>query len=214
MKHHYNINGMTCSGCAEIVHDSLIKVPGVKTVKVDLANKQASLEMDCEIPIDRFQSVLQNSVYEISESGAFSALKHNTLPPDELSLKNEEIVSDYVSAVGHLDHEKLLQYLHPHFKFNGALNFDSSAAYIEMIRDHAKTPVADILIKNDIRAIFVDENESCVIYDSITRFPGFTIPFVERIKIEDSKIVSTEVKFNRNRMKQLMQKMSHEKNAI
>jgi copper chaperone CopZ len=214
MKHHYNIKGMTCSGCAKIVHNSLLKVPGVKTVKVDLPNKQASVEMDCEIPVDAFQFALTDSIYEISESEVFSTLKHDALSPDELSLKNKEIVSGYISAVGHLDYEKLHQYLHPDFKFNGALRFDSSGDYIEMIKDHARSPVADILVKNDVKAIFVDENECCVIYDSVTRFPEFTVPFVERIKIEDSKIVSTDVKFNRNRMKQLMQKMSNAKSSI
>ena len=201
MKRYYDIKGMTCRGCAEIVYDSLLKVPGVKTVEVDLPNKQASVEMGCEIPINTFRLALQDSIYEISESGAFSTLKHIAL-------------SGYVFAVGRLEHEKLHKYLHPDFKFNGVVNFYSARDYIEMIKDHAKSPVADILIKNDIKAIFVDENECCVIYDSVTCFPEHTVPFVERIKIEDSKIVSTDVKFNHNRMKQLMQKMSSVKSSV
>ncbi len=214
MKRYYDIKGMTCRGCAEIVYDSLLKVPGVKTVEVDLPNKQASVEMECEIPINTFRLALQDSIYEISESGAFSTLKHIALSSDELSAKNKEIVSGYVFAVGRLEHEKLHKYLRPDFKFNGVVNFYSARDYIEMIKDHAKSPVADILIKNDIKAIFVDENECCVIYDSVTCFPEHTVPFVERIKIEDSKIVSTDVKFNRNRMKQLMQKMSSVKSSV
>lgn len=38
-----NINGMSCSGCANIVKNALSSVPGVKEVEVDLAGKIAVL---------------------------------------------------------------------------------------------------------------------------------------------------------------------------
>lgn len=209
----YKISGMTCKGCTQIVHDSILKVAGVKKVNVDLSKAQASVETEYHIPIETLQTALADTLYQISELAATSTDKQHPLPPDEVSEKNKELVSAYVTAVGRLEHEQLHQYLHPDFKFNGAVSFHSANDYIEMIKDHANSAVAGILLKCDIKAIFADENECCVIYDSVTRFPARTVSFVEWIKIKDGKIISTDVKYNRYQMKQLMQEMSHAKSS-
>lgn len=64
----YQITGMTCSGCAQAVHNLLSKVEGVENADVQLEKKQAVLEMDKTIPTEVLAAVLQNSPYRLSES--------------------------------------------------------------------------------------------------------------------------------------------------
>jgi copper chaperone CopZ len=40
----YKISGMICAACIQLVHDSLIKIAGVKKVSVDRSQGQATLE--------------------------------------------------------------------------------------------------------------------------------------------------------------------------
>lgn len=40
----YQILGMKCDGCVKTVTEKLSKVPGVKSVQVDLEKKQATIE--------------------------------------------------------------------------------------------------------------------------------------------------------------------------
>lgn len=40
----YEISGMKCDGCVKTVTEKLSKVPGVKSVHVDLEKKQAQIE--------------------------------------------------------------------------------------------------------------------------------------------------------------------------
>lgn len=207
----YKISGMTCKGCTQIVHDSILKVAGVKKVKVDLSKAQANVEMEYHIPIETLQTALADSLYQISELATTSTGEQNSIPSDEVSERNKELITSYLTAVGQLDHELLHQYLHLGFKYKGAVSYHSANDYIAMIKDHANSPVAEVLLKYDIKAIFTDEDECCVIYDSVSRFPGKKVSFAEWIKIEDGKIASTNVKFNRHQMKQLMQEMSKTK---
>ena len=50
MTHTYHISGMTCSGCASIVENALLKVEGVESVKVDLQAAKATITMNKHIP--------------------------------------------------------------------------------------------------------------------------------------------------------------------
>lgn len=40
----YHISGMKCDGCVKTVTEKLSKVPGVKSVQVDLDKKQVTVE--------------------------------------------------------------------------------------------------------------------------------------------------------------------------
>jgi P-type Cu+ transporter len=59
MEHTYEIHGMTCNGCRNHVEEVLSKVEGVIMVSVNLEKKLASIEMKSDIPIEKFQEVLQ-----------------------------------------------------------------------------------------------------------------------------------------------------------
>lgn len=42
----YQVQGMTCDGCAKHVKEALAKEPGVKKVEVDVAGKKVMVEYD------------------------------------------------------------------------------------------------------------------------------------------------------------------------
>lgn len=50
---------MTCNGCSSHVEDILSKVNGVSNAKVDLAKKEATIEMEKHIPLETFQEALK-----------------------------------------------------------------------------------------------------------------------------------------------------------
>lgn len=160
-----------------------------------------------------FHAAFSESLYQIAEIGSQPEQRRDLVTIDEILERNEKLVSDYVGAVGKLEHHRLSHFLHPEFEYRGAVNFRSAADYIEMIKDHANSPVANVLLRNEVKSIFADEHECCVIYESVTAFPHRTVPFVEWIKIKDNRIASTEVKFNQHRMKLLMQEMNRERNG-
>ncbi len=71
MKHLYNIQGMTCSGCRSHVKETLSKVEGVSKATVDLEKAEATIEMESQIPIEKFQEALKNDGgrYSIHKQG-------------------------------------------------------------------------------------------------------------------------------------------------
>ncbi len=59
MKHTYQISGMTCNGCKSHVEKALKAVEGISDVSVDLANKEAVVQMDHHVPLDQLKQTLK-----------------------------------------------------------------------------------------------------------------------------------------------------------
>ncbi len=58
MKHTYKITGMTCSGCSKSVSESLVKVPGVSNVLVNLEQGEAEITMDSHVASENLRAAL------------------------------------------------------------------------------------------------------------------------------------------------------------
>ena len=54
-----------------------------------------------------------------------------------------------------------------------------------------------ILLRNDIKKVFVDGDEVCVIYDFVTDTPAGAVPNVEWLKIQDARVRSIWLLFDR-----------------
>jgi copper chaperone len=67
IKHTFHIGGMSCGGCATTVKNKLSAVPGVLSVQVDLAKKQAEITSNKAIKGDKLQDAFSNTGYTISE---------------------------------------------------------------------------------------------------------------------------------------------------
>lgn len=67
IKHTYHIGGMSCGGCVSTVKNKLSAAPGVTSVQVDLAKKQAEITSSVEIEADTLQDAFKNTHYTIAE---------------------------------------------------------------------------------------------------------------------------------------------------
>lgn len=78
---------MTCNGCRSHVEDILSKVSGVSIAKVDLAKKEATIEMESHIPLATFQEalIMDNGKYSIHNLGDHHPIPE---PKTEKPVKN------------------------------------------------------------------------------------------------------------------------------
>ncbi|MEO7463425.1 MAG: heavy metal-associated domain-containing protein [Ferruginibacter sp.] len=67
IKHTYHIGGMSCGGCVSTVKNKLAAAPGVTSVQVDLANKQAEITSSKVIEAGILQDALKHTHYTIAE---------------------------------------------------------------------------------------------------------------------------------------------------
>lgn len=66
-KHTYHIGGMSCGGCVSTVKNRLSSAPGVISVQIDLAKKEAEITSSEVMEADTLQDALKNTHYTISE---------------------------------------------------------------------------------------------------------------------------------------------------
>lgn len=59
------IEGMSCGHCANHVTEALNEICGVKSVKVDLAGKNAVVELAHEVEDEKFKAAIDEAGYEI-----------------------------------------------------------------------------------------------------------------------------------------------------
>lgn len=210
MKQTFKVSGMTCNGCAEIVHDRLLGVADVKDVTVSLQNEQADIETDQPIPVDAYQAALKGTIYSISEANNDTT---NVMSENAITEQNKLLAANYITAIAQKDYEQIRNCVKNDFKFYGMINYQSADQFIQMLKEHALNPATDIVLKNDIKALFANDNEVYVIYDLLTK-NNMSVPCMESIKISDSKIASTEIKIDMHRMQQLIQFLRKEKTQL
>jgi len=81
MTHTYSVSGMTCSGCATTVKNTLEAVPNVDQVHVDLSKGEASITMSHHVPLTQLIHALRNyPSYKISEGSSNGSVTPNSPP--------------------------------------------------------------------------------------------------------------------------------------
>ncbi|WP_027125005.1 heavy metal translocating P-type ATPase [Gelidibacter mesophilus] len=83
--HTYSIEGMTCDGCRSHVEKALSNVEGVSSASVNLEKKEATIEMENHIPLEKFQEVLKDdggtyNIYNVGEAPDPSEIKKEKPP--------------------------------------------------------------------------------------------------------------------------------------
>jgi len=68
MTHIYNIEGMTCTGCAATVKTRLLSHPDITSAEVSLENQSALVGMQRHITTQELQAVMGSGKYHISEN--------------------------------------------------------------------------------------------------------------------------------------------------
>ncbi len=99
----------------------------------------------------------------------------------------------YLEAVGEKQFDKLAQLLHPNVEFKGpGGSLHGSEEFISALRR-----LAPILLRNEIKRVFVDRDEAFVRYDFVTDTSVGAVPTVELLKIQDGRVRSVWLLFDR-----------------
>jgi SnoaL-like protein len=104
-----------------------------------------------------------------------------------------ELVTSYIQAVGERRLESLPPLLEPDAEFTlGDNTFRGRDAFVGAFRR-----LVPIIERNDIRHVFVDGDEACVVYDFVTNTPVGPVLSVEHIMLRNGRIASSTLVFER-----------------
>ena len=99
----------------------------------------------------------------------------------------------YLDAVATQDYGRLEQLLAPDARFRGPAMARSTAA--ELI--DAFKRLSAIHLRNDVKRVFVDGDDVCVIYDFVTDTTAGALPTVEWIRFDGDRIRAIDLYYDR-----------------
>ncbi len=99
----------------------------------------------------------------------------------------------YLDAVAKQQYDKVEALLAPNVHFKGPAMTRTSAQ--ELVG--ALKRLAAIHLRNDVRRIFVDGDDVCVIYDFVTDTAAGALPAIEWLNFEGSRIRSINLYYDR-----------------
>jgi limonene-1,2-epoxide hydrolase len=105
----------------------------------------------------------------------------------------KSIALAYIDACGRKDFDAVGRVLAADVTFTGpASKLAGAAAYIAVLRR-----VGAVWVRSDVRKVFADGNDVCVIYDFVSDTPAGAVPTVEWLRIEDGRVASIRLYFDR-----------------
>ena len=117
-----------------------------------------------------------------------------------MSVNVHDLTAAYIKAVGEHRLDDLRPMLEPDATFTlGDATFRGVDAFIG-----AFVRLMPILERNDIRKVFVDGNEACVIYDFVTSTPAGPVLSVEYLTFQGDRIKSSLLVFERQHWPEVM----------
>ena len=62
----FNVEGMSGTGCPDVIHAALIRLNGVENVIVDVDLKRVAVEFDAErVPIDTLKGTIEDAGFKV-----------------------------------------------------------------------------------------------------------------------------------------------------
>ncbi len=117
-----------------------------------------------------------------------------------MSTQTRDLVTSYIKAVGEHRLEALPALLDPDAEFTfGDTTLCGAEAFIGGFKR-----LLPIILRNDIRKVFVDGDEACIIYDFVTDSPVGAVVSVEHIKVMNGRIKSSLLVFERLHWSEVM----------
>jgi hypothetical protein len=104
-----------------------------------------------------------------------------------------DLVTSYINAVGEHRLDALPAMLEPDVEFTVG---DNTVRGVEAFVAGFQR-LMPIILRNEIRKVFVDGDEACVIYDFVTDTPAGAVLSVELIKFRNGRLASTLLVFER-----------------
>lgn len=112
----------------------------------------------------------------------------NTKNPDRKALTLE-----YLRAVGEQDYDKVEALLAPDLRFQGpAMTRTTAADFIGALKR-----LSAIHVRNDVKRVFVDGDEVCVIYDFVTDTSAGALSTIERLYFDGGRIAAIDLYYDR-----------------
>jgi len=115
---------------------------------------------------------------------------------------------EYLRAVASQDYAKVEQVLAPDLRFRGpAMSRSSAADFIGALKR-----LSAIHVRNDVKRVFVDGDEVCVIYDFVTSTSAGALATIEWLHFEGGRIAAIDLYYDRLPWQTVMQTIA-EKSA-
>lgn len=110
----------------------------------------------------------------------------------------------YLDAVGSKEFDQLDDLLASDLEFKGPVTAISGAqGFIA-----AAKRIGTVLLRNDVKKVFVDGDEVCVIYDFVTDTRVGVVPTVEWLRITDGRIRSIWLLYDRQPWPAVMEEIA------
>jgi SnoaL-like domain len=107
--------------------------------------------------------------------------------------ETHDLATSYINAVGEHRLDALPAMLEPDVEFTLG---DNTVRGIEAFVG-AFQRLMPIVLRNDIRKVFIDGDEACVLYDFVTDSPAGAVLSVEHMKFRNGRLASTLLVFER-----------------
>ncbi len=105
----------------------------------------------------------------------------------------KSIALAYIDGCGRKDLDAVAPLLAPDIHFAGPSGtIDGAEPYLAVLRK-----IGVVWVRSDVRKVFADGNDVCVIYDFVTDTPAGAVPTVEWLHVEDGRIRSVNLFFDR-----------------
>ncbi len=114
------------------------------------------------------------------------------------------VATTYIEAVGSGRWEEVGSLLDPRatFEIAGGARHEGAAAFLA-----AFDVLRPLIERNDIRSVIAEADRVCVLYDFVTRTPVGPVVSAEWLTIENEKITSSYLLFDKGRWPEVMQHM-------
>jgi len=104
-----------------------------------------------------------------------------------------EVALAYIEACGQKNLDAVAALLAPDVRFAGpGGTVTGSAPYLAVLRR-----LGPVWLRSEVKRVFHDGPEVCVIYDFVTPTPAGAVPIVEWLRIENGKVASVTLFFDR-----------------
>ncbi len=105
----------------------------------------------------------------------------------------KRIALAYIDACGRQDLDALAPLLAPDLEFVGtSTTLRGAEPYLAVIRR-----LGPIWKGSEVKKVFTDGNDVCVIYDFVTDTPAGAVPCVEWLRVQDGRVRSVNLYFDR-----------------
>lgn len=110
-----------------------------------------------------------------------------------MTTDRKTLTLEYLQAVAARDYAKLERVLSPELQFRGPTMTRTSAQdFIGALKR-----LSAIHVRNDVKRVFVDGNEACVIYDFVTDTSAGALSTIEWLHFEGGRIGAIDLYYDR-----------------